>query len=60
MVITWQIILTIIIVSLSIIMPICYSYQKKKNLKYNNEPSKITKIKDYVIKVNDENKNKIK
>lgn len=60
MVTTWQIILTIIIVSLSVIMPIYYSYQKKKNLKYNSEPSKITKIKDYVIKVNDENRNKIK
>ena len=58
MVTIWQIILTIIIVGLSIIMPIYYSYQNKKNLKKNPQPLEESQIKDFVNKINDETRNK--
>ena len=57
MVTSWQIILAIIIVGLSIIMPIFYSYQNKKKLKKKTEPLEDTQIKDYVNKINDETRN---
>ena len=58
MVTTWQIILAIIIVGLSIIMPIFYSYQNKKKLKKKIVPLADTQIRDYVNKINDETRNK--
>ena len=58
MVTTWQIILAIIIVGLSIIMPIYYFYQNKKNSKKKIEPLVDTQIRDYVNKINDETRNK--
>ena len=58
MVTTWQIILAIIIVGLSIIMPIFYFYQNKKKLKKEIEPLADTQIRDYVNKINDETRNK--
>jgi len=41
---TWQIILAIVIVGLSIIMPIYYSSEKKKN----EQKQELEKIKKYV------------
>jgi len=58
MITTWQIILSIIIVGLSIIMPIFYSYQNKKKLKKKIVPLADTQIRDYVNKINDETRNK--
>ena len=58
MVNTWQIILAIIIVGLSIIMPFYYSYQNKKNSKRDSELLEDTQIKDYVDKINEETRNK--
>jgi len=58
MVTTWQIILAIIIVGLSIIMPIYYSYQNKKNSKQKSESLENSQIKDFVNKVNEETRNK--
>ena len=55
-----QIILAIIIVGLSIIMPIYYSYQKKKNLKKEVKALENTQIKDYINKINEKTRNKIK
>jgi|TARA_B110000114_G_C14924228_1_gene329758 preprotein translocase subunit SecG len=60
MVTTWQIILAIIIVGLSIVMPIFYSYQNKKNSKKEAEPLENSQIKDYVNKINEETRNKNK
>ena len=60
MVTIWQIILAIIIVGLSIIMPIYYSYQNKKNSKKESEPLENTQIKDYIHKINEKTRNKIK
>ena len=60
MVTTWQIILAIIIVGLSIIMPIYYSYQNKKNLKKESVSLENKQIKDFVNKINDETRNKKK
>jgi flagellar basal body-associated protein FliL len=53
MVTTSEIILTIIIVGLSIVMPIYYSYQRKKNPKQNNKPSDGNEIKNYINKINE-------
>ena len=58
MITTWQIILAIIIVGLSIIMPIYYSYQNKKNSKKESVSLENNQIKDYVNKINDETRNK--
>ena len=60
MVTTWQIILAIIIVSLSIIMPIYYFYQKKKNSKKDSVSLESNHIKDFVNKINEETRNKKK
>tara|TARA_B100000795_G_C22586435_1_gene355777 strand:+ start:355 stop:537 length:183 start_codon:yes stop_codon:yes gene_type:complete len=60
MITTWQIILAIIIVGLSIIMPIYYSHQNKKNLRKEPELFENSKIKNYVNKINEETRNKRK
>ena len=51
---TWQIILAIIIVGLSIIMPIYYSSEKKKI----EQQKELEKIKKYVETINQLPKNK--
>ena len=48
-----EIILAIIIVSLSIVMPINYYYQRKKNPKKDNKPSDGNEIKNYIDKINE-------
>tara|TARA_B100000780_G_C20711388_1_gene282767 strand:- start:236 stop:418 length:183 start_codon:yes stop_codon:yes gene_type:complete len=53
MVTSWKIILAIIIIGLSIVMPIYYSCQRKKNLKINNKPSAGNEIKNYIDKINE-------
>ena len=58
MVTIWQIILAIIIVGLSIIMPIYYSYQNKKNSKKESVSLENNQIKDFVNKINEETRNK--
>ena len=53
---TWQIILAIIIVGLSIIMPIYYSFKKKKlaqQLKEGREVTEREKIRVYVDNINE-------
>ena len=57
---TWKIILAIIIVGLSIIMPIYYSYQNKKNSKKESVSLENNQIKDFVNKINEETRNKKK
>ena len=64
---TWQIILVIIIVGLSIIIPIYYSYKKKtekrrleEELKEGREVSEREKIRVYVDSINDKFRNKHK
>ena len=51
---TWQIILAIIIVGLSIIMPIYYSSEKKKKAQQEEHQ----KIKEYGESINEETRNK--
>ena len=53
MVTTWEIILAVIIVGLSIVMPIYYSYQRKKNPKQDSKPSDGNEIKNYIDKINE-------
>ena len=60
MITTWQIILAIIIVGLSIIMPIYYSYQNKKNSKKESVSLENNRIKDFVNKINEETRSKKK
>ena len=53
---TWQIILAIIIVGLSIIMPIYYTYKKKKlekELKEGREVTEKEKIRVYLDNINE-------
>ena len=53
---TWQIILAIIIVGLSIIMPIYYSYKKKKlerELKEGRQVTEREKIRVYLDNINE-------
>ena len=53
---TWKIIIAIIIVGLSIIMPIYYSYKKKKlaqQLKEGREVTEREKIRVYVDNINE-------
>ena len=53
---TWQIILAIILVGLSIIMPIYYSYKRKKlaqQLKEGREVTEREKIRVYVDNINE-------
>jgi len=58
MVTTWEIILTVIIVFLSIIMPIFYSYHNKNSLKKEIKPFETTQAKDYDNRVNEQDLNK--
>ena len=53
MVTSWEIILAIIIVGLSIIMPIYYSYQRRKNPKQDNKSPDNSEIKNYIDKINE-------
>ena len=53
MVTTFEIILAIIIVSLSVVMPIYYYYQRKKNPKQDNKPEDNPEIKNYIDKINE-------
>ena len=58
---TWQIILAIIIVGLSIVMPIYYSYKKKKlaqQLKEGREVTEREKIRVYMDNINEKFRNK--
>ena len=50
---TFEIILAVIIVSLSVVMPIYYSYQRKKNPKQDNKPADGNEIKNYIDKINE-------
>ena len=53
---TWQIILAIIIVGLSMVMPIYYSYKKKKlerELKEGREVTEKEKIRVYLDNINE-------
>ena len=59
----WQIILALVIVGLSIIMPIYYSYKKKKlaqQLKEGREVTEREKIRVYVNNINEKFRNKHK
>ena len=60
MVTTSEIILAVIIVFLSIVMPIYYSYQRKKNSKQDNKPADGNEIKNYIDKINEITRNKHK
>ena len=53
MVTSWEIILAIIIVGLSIVMPIYYSYQRKKKPIQDNKRSESKAIKNYIDKINE-------
>jgi len=53
MVTTFEIILAVIIVTLSVVMPIYYYYQKKKNPKVDDKLSESTEIKNYIDKINE-------
>lgn len=53
MVTTSEIILAIVIVSLSVVMPIYYYYQRKKNPKQDNKPTNSHEIKNYIDKINE-------
>ena len=60
---TWQIILAIIIVGLSIVMPIYYSYKKKKlaqQLKEGREVTEREKIRVYMDNINEKFRKKHK
>ena len=57
---TWQIILAIVIVGLSIIMPIYYSNQRKKKAKQEEEAIERMQIREYGRKINGETRNKHK
>ena len=51
---SWQIFLAIIIVGLSIITPIYYSYQRKKKA----QQEELNKIKVYAESINEQTRNK--
>ena len=53
MVTTSEIILAIIIVTLSDVMPIYYYYQRKKNPKQDNKPIDSPEIKNYIDRINE-------
>ena len=60
---TWQIIIAIIIVGLSIIMPIYYAYKKKKfaqQLKEGREVTEREKIRVYMDNINEKFRKKHK
>ena len=52
MVTTSEIILAIIIVSLSVVMPIYYYYQRKINPKQDNKAQDKPEIKNYIDRIN--------
>ena len=52
MVTTSEIILAIIIFSLSVVMPIYYYYQRKKNPKQDNKAQDNPEIKNYIDRIN--------
>ena len=52
MITTSEIILAIIIVSLSVVIPIYYYYQRKKNYKQDNKPKDNPEIKNYIDRIN--------
>ena len=54
--VTWQIILAVVIVGLSIIMPIYYSSEKKKK----TQQEELTKIKKYGETINQFTRDKLK
>ena len=59
----WQIIITIIIVGLSILLPIYYSYKKKKleqQLKEGREVTEKEKIRVYLDNINEKFRSKRK
>ena len=53
MVTTFEIILAVIIISLSVVMTIYYYYQRKKNPRQENKPSDNPEIKNYIDKINE-------
>ena len=53
MITTLEILLAIIIVCLSIVMPIYYSYQRKKNPKQDKKAVDNSEIKNYIDKINE-------
>ena len=60
---TWQIILAVIIVGLSIVMPIYYSYKKKKlaqQLKEGREVTEREKMRVYIDSINQKFRDKHK
>ena len=60
---TWQIILAIIIVGLSIVIPIYYSYKKRKlerELKEGREVTEKEKIRVYLDNINEKFRSKYK
>ena len=60
---TWQIILAIIIIGLSVVMPIYYSYKKKKlaqQLKEGREVTEREKIRVYMDDINQKFRDKHK
>ena len=60
---TWQIILAVIIVGLSVVMPIYYSYKKKKlaqQLKEGREVTEREKIRVYMDDINQKFRDKHK
>ena len=48
-----EIILAVIIVSLSVVMPIYYYYQRKKNPKQDNKLTDNPEIKNYIDRINE-------
>ena len=54
MISNWQIVLAIIIVGLSIVIPVYYSYQRKKKA----QQEELNKIKVYGASINDQTRNK--
>ena len=55
-----EIILAVIIVSLSVVMPIYYYYQRKKNPKQDNKISDNPEIKNYIDRINESTRKKHK
>ena len=60
MVTTSEIILAIIIVTLSVVMPIYYYYQRKKNPKQDNKAQDKPEIKNYIDRINQITRVKLK
>ena len=57
---TWNIILAVIIVGLSIVMPIYYSQKRKKETQQKNEMIERMQIREYGRKINEETRLKNK